>query len=298
MIPTGIVGRSLRAHEARVTPRRMLAFAAGIGDLSTALFDDASEGFVAHPGLCVALEWPVVSDPETLAWSVPVAAERTRAVHLVQDSVFHQPLRAGDRVSTTGTVDGVWRGSSGVRSACTLRTIDAEGRARVSTRTIAVYLGVQADGDDRPAAEDPVLAVPALPAGAESLQIPIPIEPTLPHRYSECTGIWNPIHTERRAARAAGLPDIVVHGTATWALAGSALVGALGDGDATSLRRLRGRFGALVFPGSVLNLRARHHGDERGTHVHFSVHTPNGDAAIADGYALLCTAPGIAAGAR
>jgi acyl dehydratase len=298
MIPTGIVGRSLRTHEACVTPRRMLAFAAGIGDLSPMLFDDADEDFVAHPALCVALEWPVVSDPETLAWTVPVASERARAVHLVQDSVFHQPLRAGDRVSTTGTVAGVWRGASGVRSTCTLHTLDAGGRACVSTRTTAVYLGVQADGDDRPAAEDPAFSVPALPGDPATLQVPIALEPALSHRYSECTGIWNPIHTERRAARAAGLPDIVVHGTATWALAGSALIRTLGRGDATSLRRLRGRFGALVLPGSELSLRARHHDDERGTHVHFSVHTPQGDAAIADGYALLCAVPGPADRAR
>lgn len=294
MIPTGVAGRPLPEREALVSARRMLAFAAGIGDLSTVLFDDAGPGFAAHPALCVALEWPVLSDTGLLDRLVPVAAERARAVHLVQDSVFHRPLRAGERVRTGGVVAGVWRGTAGVRSACTLQTVGADGRPCVSTRTVAVYRGVDADGDDRLPTEDPLFAVPPRPEGAAPLEVPVAIGPALPHLYTECTGIWNPIHTERRAARAVGLPDVVVHGTATWALAGSAIAAALGGGDATRLRRLRGRFGALVFPGSTLTLHGRHTADAAGTHVHFTLHTPVGEAALADGYALLGPAAGDA----
>ena len=47
----------------------------------------------------------------------------------------------------------------------------------------------------------------------------VPISSTLAHVYTECARIWNPIHTDRAVARAAGLPDIILHGTATLALA-------------------------------------------------------------------------------
>src|SRR4029077_6419959 len=64
------------------------------------------------------------------------------------------------------------------------------------------------------------------PSGDESPERPgdgwsteVAISPTLAHVYTECARIWNPIHTDRAVARAAGLPDIILHGTATLALA-------------------------------------------------------------------------------
>ena len=281
-----MVGLPLPAREAEVTPRLMLAFAAGIGDLSEPVFDDAAPGFMAHPALCVALEWPVVSAPAVAAM-VPDPADRLRAVHLVQDSTFHRPVRAHTRVITSGLVTGAWRGNSGVRSACTLRTADTDGRLLVTSRSMAVYRGVQASGDDRPSNDE--APVPDAPARGTppDVEAALDIDAALPHRYTECSGIWNPIHTERRVARAAGLPDIVVHGTATWALAGSALVARVAGGDPSRLARLRGRFGALVFPGSRLTLRATVQSEGGDSHVHFTVFTPQGEAAIADGYALV-----------
>lgn len=287
MIDTAIVGLPLASRETRVSARQMLAYAAGIGDTSPAVFDDAAPGFMAHPALCVALEWPVVSDPATTATLVPDAADRMRAVHLVQDSTFHRPIRAGDRLVTSGTVNGAWRGAGGTRTACLLRTTDSAGTPVVTTRTVAVYRGVEASGPDSPAAnDDPIPPAPADGTGHD-FELTLETDPALPHRYTECSGIWNPIHTERRVARAAGLPDIVLHGTATWALAGSAIIARLAGGDPGRLRRLRGRFAALVFPGQRLTLRARTRLDAAGCHVHFSVLVPSGESALADGYAVV-----------
>ena len=44
------------------------------------------------------------------------------------------------------------------------------------------------------------------------------------HVYSECARIWNPIHTDKKVARQAGLPDILLHGTASLALSVSAIL--------------------------------------------------------------------------
>ena len=292
MIDTATVGLPLASRESRITVRQMLAYAAGLGDTSPAVFDDAAPGFVAHPALCVALEWPVISDPATAAALVPEAADRLRAVHLVQDSTFHRPVRAGDRLITSGTVSGVWRGSGGTRTACLLGTFDGAGTPVVTSRTVAVYRGVDACGPDRPANDEAPPPPPPAPGAHRELELDIEVDPALPHRYTECSGIWNPIHTERRVARAAGLPDIVVHGTASWALAGSAIVSQFAGGDPTRLLRLRGRFGALVFPGSTLRLRATARPDDTGCDVHFTVFTPAGDPAVADGYARVGAAGG------
>ena len=285
-ISTASVGLSLGHRDSTLSTRRMLAYAAGIGDLSPKIFDDLDPAFMAHPALCVALEWPLVSDPALLAALVPDPQDRARAVHLVQDSHFHRPLRSGERLRTAGVVTGVWRGSAGVRMATRLQTTAHDGTPVVTSHTVAVYRGVDAIGDDRPPETPPVLPAADSPAG-EAQAVDLVIDRALPHRYTECSGIWNPIHTERRAARAAGLPDGVLHGTATWALAGTEIVRRLAGGDAARLRRLQGRFGALVFPGTTVQLRFRSRPCGEGTEVLFSVLTPEGHPAIADGVALL-----------
>ena len=285
-ISTSLCGLSLGQRTTTLQARAMLAYAAGIGDLSPKVFDDLNPDFMASPALCVALEWALISDPTLVAQLVAEPGERLRAVHHSQDSHFHRPMRAGDRLSTSAVVTGVWRGAAGVRVLSTLRTTDAAAVDVVTSYTTAVYRGVDAEGEDRPATEVP--DVPGSEGAQGSVQtVAIAIDAALAHRYTECSGIWNPIHTERRVAKAVGLPDVVLHGTATWALAGTELVKCLADGDPARLKRLHGRFGALVFPGSTLLLqfRTRRCGDQ--TEVFFDVVTPAGDKAIANGFALI-----------
>lgn len=105
----------------------------------------------------------------------------------------------------------------------------------------------------------------------------------LPHVYTECARIWNPIHTERRVALAAGLPDIILHGTATWALACRELVARELDGDPRPLRRLAGSFRALVIPGAAVALR---YAETSPGRFAFEVLNEAGERAISDGLAI------------
>lgn len=285
-ISTSAVGLALGQRERELSTRSMLAYAAGLGELSPQVFDDLDPGFMAHPALCVALEWPLLSHPAAQAALVPDAHERQRAVHLIQDSQFHRPMRSGDRLRTTGRVTGIWRGSAGVRLASSLHTCTDDGTPVVTSHTVALYRGVAAIGEDHPPPQRPEPPMKDADWSQEH-SVELPTDRALPHRYTECSGIWNPIHTERRVALAAGLPDVVLHGTATWALAGSAIVRQLAGGDAARLKRLRGRFGALVFPGSTLQLRWRARDCGHATEVQFTVLTTDGQPAIADGLALL-----------
>ena len=285
-IDTSLIRLSMGLRETTLTARRMLAYAAGIGDLSPQVFDDLHPDFMANPALCVALEWPVISDPGLAGLLVTDPREALRAVHFSQDSHFHRPMRVRDRLITRGDVSGIWRGTAGVRVASTLRTTDGDDADVVTSHTVAVYRGVDALGDDRPAVGLPELP---RPDGTESdpVTVDIAIDRALPHRYTECSGIWNPIHTERRAAKAAGLPDVILHGTATWALAGTEIVRHLANGDPSRLRRLHGRFGALVFPGTTVRLRFNSRVRDDHKEVFFSVLTPEGQSAIADGVAVI-----------
>ncbi len=84
-------------------------------------------------------------------------------------------------------------------------------------------------------------------------------------------------------ALAAGLPDIIVHGTALWALAGRTLVARFAPNVPERLRSLEGRFAAMVIPGSAITVR---YGQAAKGEVLFSVLNAEGEDAIKHGRAV------------
>ncbi len=155
----------------------------------------------------------------------------------------------------------------------------ATGAKLVTTRSSALFVGVSVDGDDA-SLEEPDLEAEDLPSSAARIDLPIPRE--LPHLYTECARIWNPIHTERAAALAAGLPDIILHGTATWALAGREIARHYANGDARRLRRLAGEFSAMVIPGKDIVIEHAPSAADPGV-VRFVVRNHEGALAIENG---------------
>ena len=64
------------------------------------------------------------------------------------------------------------------------------------------------------------------------------------------------IHSDRAAARASGLPDSILHGTATMAKCVTAIVNRYGDGDPSRVARVRvGTFSGMVLMPSVVTCR-------------------------------------------
>jgi acyl dehydratase len=100
----------------------------------------------------------------------------------------------------------------------------------------------------------------------------------------EYAGIWNPVHTERVVARDNALPDIVLHGTCTWAMAGQELVRRFADGDPEGLRRLAGRLHRMVIPGEEVHLEYAHNAASPRS-VQFAVYNARGELAVASGIA-------------
>ena len=66
------------------------------------------------------------------------------------------------------------------------------------------------------------------------------------------SGDFNPIHIDPEAARSAGFDRPILHGLATFGIAGYAVLATCAGGDVTALRELGCRFSAPVFPGETL----------------------------------------------
>jgi acyl dehydratase len=103
--------------------------------------------------------------------------------------------------------------------------------------------------------------------------------------YTECARIWNPIHTDVSVARAAGLPDPILHGTATLALALSCVVARDLGGEPARVAEVRARFTGMVRLPSSFTVRGRP-GDGRG--VSFDAHGPDGGPVLSQGVVITC----------
>jgi acyl dehydratase len=272
ILPDGLVGRSVGPLQQTIDAGWLAAYAGALGQ----------SGVLAHPLFPVCYEWPAaVAVRDALPPAVAL-----RGVHATHDLRLRRPPRPGDRLRTTATVVRVAPRPSGALVVIRFETLDATGALVSTTDYGTVYRGVACE----PAGAETAPPPPTPPSGLRwSTTVAIPAG--LAHAYSEASRIWNPIHTDPAVARAAGLPDALLHGTATLALAVSAVLAREPAGDPTRVRRLTARFAAPVWMPSTLEVSALGVQETaEGRRLAFAARTPEGGLAVRDGAVLL--APG------
>lgn len=281
------VGLEISSGPLEVPARWLLSAAAALGLEEEQYCDDArAGGLMAPPFVCTRFEWMLQGRLRVHPALGLSPQETRRGVHFVQDSRFLAPLVAGMRVEAVGTISEVKPVKAGalIRYAYRLRDLGT-GRNLTETRSIGIFRDVAVPDGARalsgyvaPSGEAPA---PLDRTDAETTEIAIPR--AFAHIYTECLDIWNPVHTERQVAVAAGLPDIILHGTATWALAGLTILRRHARDDVGALRRLTGRFSGMVMPGEDIVVRHERSGDI----VRFEVRTASGAVAMSQGVAWL-----------
>jgi acyl dehydratase len=247
-----VAGEAVSAVEHTVHERRLRAFAASVGDLSAPLFDlDSPAGIVAHPVFPVCLEWPLVlAGPPGLGLDDDAVHA---GLHVSHEIDWHRPIRPGDALRTTLRVETLEQRSAGVLAVFAFATTAGddpvvESRQGVLYRGSTLAVAPVASSTPRPATPSP--------AGARADVATFEVTEADAVIYSECSGIWNPIHTDPRAARTAGLPHPVLHGTATLARVVSTLVETRLAGDPTRVAALGCRFTAPIAAGERATVSA------------------------------------------
>jgi acyl dehydratase len=280
-LDSAMVGASTDAVTHDVDARWLMAYAAGLGDLNPRYLDTQAHTVIAHPVFPVCLEWPVILASRALpGYERATRAESARGVHAAHDLHLLRPIRAGEHLTTRATVIGLERIGPGAAQTTRLDTVDESGALVCRTYQLGISRGVDVTGGPK------VIEQPPEPPGWQGdpmvgPRFALPIAAGAAHVYTECARIWNPIHSDRAFALAAGLPDIILHGTATMALAVTGLVNHYLDGDPRRVRRLGGRFTAMVFMPSTLTMEV--HGEAPGQ-VFFTVSTADGHAAFSRGF--------------
>ncbi len=209
--------------------------------------------------------------------------EALRAVHATHDLVMHRGVRPDDTLTTRATTVGVEQRKPGAFQVMRLDTVDASGAPVCTTWQGGLYRGVEVLGEDQPATDAPptpcAIAVPS--ARSETT---VPIAALAAHVYTECARIWNPVHTDTAVAARAGLPGLILHGTATLALAVSRLLALEAGNDPARVWRIAGRFSAMVLMPSTITVRVlTREATPEGPVVRFEVLNAAGKLAVQHG---------------
>ena len=273
-LPAGLVGASMGPSVQAIDARWLMAYAAALGETDPAYFDTRRlAGLRAHPLFPVCYEWPLAVALRA-ALPEPVAI---RSVHATHDLRIHRAPRDGDRLSVRATVARAEPRRAGAYVLSRYETADADGRPVTTTEYGSVYLGVRCDG------ESPGPVGAARPRLAPAWSAAVAVAAGLAHVYTECARIWNPIHTDAAVAVRAGLDDIILHGTATLALAVSQVLAREGR-EPDAVTRITGRFGAMVRMPSTLTVRGYPPGADTadGRRIAFDTLAADGGLAIRD----------------
>ena len=236
-----------------------MAYNAALGEVSEA----------AHALFPVCYEWPA---NRALREASGLQALNERLVHAQHDLVIHRAPRPGETLQVAGRIVSVAQRRPGAFVVMRMETRGAGGEPVSTTDYGMLYRGVTLEGGDFGKVEDPPKHdVKLQPAGE------IAVAATAAHVYTECARIWNPIHTDLAYARAAGLPDIILHGTATLALSVSKVLSSLGMNP---VRRIRCRFAGMVTMPSTLTV----HASRVGQAIAFETRGARGEALIERGW--------------
>ena len=248
-----IVGYESPRFDYDIDARWLMAYAAGVGDPS-AHYRDSTRELAMHPVFPVCVEWDAVLAVLAATRTHGLSAEEcARSVHAEHDLHILRPLRAGERVTCQARIISAEQRKPGAFIVMQLDTRDAAGALCSRTWQGNLFRDVALEGSPQPRALQPAWPSQAA-ADAATRAAPIDIPLHAAHVYTECSRIWNPIHTDRAYAQAAGLPEIILHGTATLACAISALLALPPGPSPTRVRRLGGRFSGMVWLPDQLRL--------------------------------------------
>jgi acyl dehydratase len=288
-IESSIVGLAGAPMVSEVDSRWTMAYAAALGD-AFPCYVDTTSGVTAHPMFPVCFEWPVqVAMRAQFEQSTSLTrGEAMRAVHATHDTVLYRPIRPPERLTTQLTVAGVERRKPGAYMVTRLDTVDNDDKPVCTSWYGAIYRGVEVIGPDAPAKLAPAPAEPLVEEGEPLSEIQVDVPAGMAHIYTECARIFNPIHTDAAVARAAGLPEIILHGTATLAMTVSRIVESEAGRDPARIERVAARFGAMVIMPSTLTVRvlARDDGKQQSV-IFFETLSGQGRLAIRDGIIVL-----------
>jgi acyl dehydratase len=231
-------------------PKDAMLYALGIGLGHDPLDEDElpfvyDKNLKVLPTFAVVLGWPGFwpRDLDTgIDWVKLVAGE--------QGLVLHRPLpSSGTVVGRTRVTEIIDKGPGKGALVYSERVVaDKASGEKLATVTQTTFCRGDGGFGGPPREAPPVHPIPDRAPDFAS-ELSTRPEAALIYRLS---GDPNPLHVDPAIAKAAGFPRPILHGLATFGIAGNAILKNLCGYDPTKLTAISGRYSAPVFPGETI----------------------------------------------
>jgi len=240
-------------------PKDCILYALGLG-LGQDPTDEQQLAFVYEKHLKVLPTFPVVQGYSAYTFRRPeLGITWTHVVHGEHAVRLHAPIAPeGTVIGRSRILDVIDKGAGkGALIYSERRILDKTDGRLLATINQTTFC--RADGGFGGAKRE-APAPHALPERAPDLSCDLPTRPETALIY-RLSGDVNPLHAEPTFAREAGYPRPILHGLATFGVAGHALLKTLCNYNPARLTAMAGRFSAPVFPGETIRTEIWRDGD-------------------------------------
>jgi acyl dehydratase len=245
-----LLALNIPAIEHSYGPKDCILYALGIG-LGQDPMNEDELAFVYEKNLKVLPTFALVQGYSPYWLRNPQSGVTwNKVVHGEQGLILHQPVAPqGAVIGKTRIVEVIDKGEGkGALVFSERKVTDKATGALLATLTQTTFC--RADGGfGGPKRETPVPH--PIPGRAPDLVCDLPTRPEMALIY-RLSGDINPLHAEPQFARDAGFPRPILHGLATFGIAGHAILKSVCGYDPARLAAMSGRFSAPVFPGETI----------------------------------------------
>ncbi len=229
--------------------------------------------------------FPVVAAFDSFAKAAmdpELGADLLRLVHGAEEHVLYRPLRPGDVLTVRPVLESVEQKETGETFTAKATLSDQSGEPVAEVRGTMFIRG--SGSGARPKAQTQEIERDVV--YEESTKV----DEDQTRRYADASGDHNPIHLDPDTARMAGLPDVILHGMCTMAIATKAAVNGLAGGDPTRIKRVGVRLSKPVFLGQELTTKLWKETDGDDVTIYgFETYNPDGVAVIKNGVVEIAT---------
>jgi len=245
-----LLALKIPAVEHSYGPKDCMLYALGLGLVQDPLNADEL-AFVYEKNLKVLPTYALVQSYSAYWLRQPdLGITWTHVVHGEQGLLLHEPVAPqGTVTGRTRILDVVDKGEGKGALVYSERAISDKTSGRLLA-TLTQTTFCRADGGfGGPKRDTP--RPHALPARAPDGVCDLPTRPEMALIY-RLSGDVNALHADPEFAKAAGFPRPILHGLATFGVAGHALLKTVCGYDPVRLTAMSGRFSAPVFPGETI----------------------------------------------
>jgi acyl dehydratase len=201
---------------------------------------------------------------------------------------FHRPLRVGDVISTTPSIEDIRDKGTGETISIRLRSENQSSELVEETLFTLFVRGKPKAEPNREGPRKKTLA-PTAHTGEPLASIAQELDADQTFRYSDASGDKVKIHLDPEVAKKAGFPGIIGHGLCTLAFTSRAVIEGVGGRAPERLKRLAVRFASPVIPGESITTRIWPAAGGVDGEYAFETRDPRGKLVISDGRAVIDT---------